>query len=112
MFFHKTAWQMASNIRAGQYCHRRSKAGVRNCFLRARRAIKMLEFGDLGFSRTTGFFAGTMHMPATFCFLAIATEFFGSLELILDFTRNRRVQRRDRYGGCHCDRCITTTGFS
>jgi hypothetical protein len=53
-------------------------------------------FGGLGFSRTAGFFAGTMHMPATFFFLAIAAEFFGSLGLILGLlTRNRRVRRSD-----------------
>jgi len=40
-------------------------------------------FGGHGYSGTMGFFTGTMHIPAVFAFLAIATEFAGSLALIL-----------------------------
>ena len=39
-------------------------------------------FGGYGFAGTMGFFTGTMHIPATFAFLAIAAEFAGSLGLI------------------------------
>lgn len=40
-------------------------------------------FGGYGYSGTMGFFTGTMHIPAVFAFLAIATEFAGSIALIL-----------------------------
>jgi putative oxidoreductase len=47
-------------------------------------AQKMLGwFGGYGFTGTMGFFAGTLHIPALFAFLAIAAEFFGGLGLIL-----------------------------
>ena len=46
-------------------------------------AQKMLGwFGGYGFTGTMGFFTGTLHIPATFAFLAIAAEFFGGLGLI------------------------------
>src|ERR1700730_8213078 len=49
-------------------------------------AQKMLGwFGGLGFSCTTGFFTGMLHIPAPLAFLAIAAEFFGGLGLILGF---------------------------
>ena len=49
-------------------------------------AQKMLGwFGGFGFSGTMGFFTGTMHIPAPLAFLAIASEFFGGLGLILGF---------------------------
>ena len=40
-------------------------------------------FGGYGFHGTMGFFTGTMHIPAFFAFLAIMTEFLGSIALIL-----------------------------
>jgi putative oxidoreductase len=47
-------------------------------------AQKMLGwFGGYGFSGTMGFFTHTMHIPATFAFLAIAAEFFGGLGLFI-----------------------------
>src|SRR5258707_622762 len=47
-------------------------------------AQKMLGwFGGFGFSGTMGFFTGTMHIPAPLAFLAIASEFFGGLGLIV-----------------------------
>ena len=46
-------------------------------------AQKMLGwFGGHGFSGTTGFFTGTMHIPAVFAFATIMAEFAGSLALI------------------------------
>ena len=49
-------------------------------------AQKMLGwFGGFGFSGTMGFFTSMMHIPAPLAFLAIATEFFGGLGLILGF---------------------------
>src|SRR6202045_3176669 len=49
-------------------------------------AQKMLGwFGGYGFSGTMGFFTGSMHIPAPLAFLAIASEFFGGLGLILGF---------------------------
>lgn len=39
-------------------------------------------FGGHGFSGTMSFFTGTLHIPAALAFLAIATEFAGSLGLI------------------------------
>lgn len=49
-------------------------------------AQKMLGwFGGYGFSGTTGFFTGMLHIPALFAFLAIAAEFFGGLGLIFGF---------------------------
>lgn len=45
-------------------------------------------FGGYGFSGTMNFFTGTMHIPAPLAFLAIITEFFGALALIVGlFTR-------------------------
>ena len=45
-------------------------------------------FGGYGFSGTMGFFTGTLHIPALFAFLAIATQFAGAIALILGlFTR-------------------------
>jgi putative oxidoreductase len=45
-------------------------------------------FGGYGFSGTMGFFTGTLHIPAPFAFLAIATQFAGAIALILGlFTR-------------------------
>lgn len=45
-------------------------------------------FGGYGFTGTMGFFTGTLGIPALFAFLAIATEFLGSLGLITGlFTR-------------------------
>src|SRR6266403_800474 len=47
-------------------------------------AQKMLGwFGGYGFTGTMGFFAGMLHIPAIFAFLAIAAEFFGGLGLIV-----------------------------
>jgi putative oxidoreductase len=40
-------------------------------------------FGGYGFSGTMNFFTGTMHIPAPLAFLAIITEFFGALALIV-----------------------------
>ena len=40
-------------------------------------------FGGYGFSGTMGFFTGTLHIPAPFAFLAIATQFAGAIALIL-----------------------------
>ena len=49
-------------------------------------AQKMLGwFGGPGFSGTMGFFSGSLHIPAPLAFLAIATEFFGGLGLVLGF---------------------------
>jgi putative oxidoreductase len=49
-------------------------------------AQKMLGwFGGYGFSGTMGFFTHQLHIPAPLAFLAIATEFFGGLGLILGF---------------------------
>ncbi|PYX81076.1 MAG: hypothetical protein DMG70_20925 [Acidobacteria bacterium] len=49
-------------------------------------AQKMLGwFGGYGFSGTMGFFTSVMHIPAVFAFLAISTEFFGGLGLIVGF---------------------------
>lgn len=49
-------------------------------------AQKMLGwFGGFGFSGTTGFFTGTMHLPWVIAFLVIVGEFFGSLGLIVGF---------------------------
>ena len=46
-------------------------------------AQKMLGwFGGNGFAGTMDFFTGVMGIPALFAFLAIVTEFFGSLFLI------------------------------
>jgi len=42
-------------------------------------------FGGLGFSRTMGFFTGTMHIPTVFAFLAIIAEFLGGVGLLLGF---------------------------
>jgi putative oxidoreductase len=42
-------------------------------------------FGGSGFSGTMGFFTGTMHIPASLAFLAIAVELFGGLVLTLGF---------------------------
>ena len=42
-------------------------------------------FGGYGFHGTMGFFTGTLGIPATFAFLAIVAEFFGSLGLIFGF---------------------------
>jgi putative oxidoreductase len=52
-------------------------------------AQKMLGwFGGYGFNGTMGFFAGVLHIPTVFAFLAIAAEFFGGLGLIFGlFTR-------------------------
>jgi len=49
-------------------------------------AQKMLGWlGGYGFAGTMGFFTGMMHIPAPLAFLAIATEFFGSIGLLLGF---------------------------
>jgi putative oxidoreductase len=42
-------------------------------------------FGGYGFSGTMGFFTSQLHIPAPLAFLAICTEFFGSLALIFGF---------------------------
>jgi putative oxidoreductase len=42
-------------------------------------------FGGLGFSGTMGFLTGSMHIPAPLAFLAMASQFFGGLGLILGF---------------------------
>jgi putative oxidoreductase len=45
-------------------------------------------FGGYGFSGTMGFFTGKLHIPAALAFLVIATQFGGSIALILGlFTR-------------------------
>ena len=49
-------------------------------------AQKMLGwFGGYGFSGTMGFFTHQLGIPAPLAFLAIATEFFGGLGLIVGF---------------------------
>ncbi len=49
-------------------------------------AQKMLGwFGGYGFSGTMGFFTHQMGIPAPLAFLAIVTEFFGGLGLIVGF---------------------------
>jgi putative oxidoreductase len=49
-------------------------------------AQKMLGwFGGYGFSGTMGYFTHQMGIPAPLAFLAIATEFFGGLGLIVGF---------------------------
>ena len=49
-------------------------------------AQKMLGwFGGYGYSGTMGFFTQQFHIPAPLAFLAIVTEFFGGLGLILGF---------------------------
>jgi putative oxidoreductase len=40
-------------------------------------------FGGFGFSGTMNAFTGTMHIPASFAFLAIMAEFLGGLGLIV-----------------------------
>ena len=42
-------------------------------------------FGGYGFTGTMGFFTGQMHIPALFAFLAIASEFAGSIGLVTGF---------------------------
>ena len=42
-------------------------------------------FGGYGFSATMHFFESQMHIPAQLAFLAIATEFFGGMTLIVGF---------------------------
>ncbi len=45
-------------------------------------------FGGYGYTGTMGYFTGTLGIPALFAFLAIASEFLGSLGLITGlFTR-------------------------
>lgn len=45
-------------------------------------------FGGYGFSASMGYFTQTMHIPAFLAFLAIVTEFFGPIALVLGlFTR-------------------------
>src|SRR5262252_6964925 len=47
-------------------------------------AQKMLGwFGGYGFTGTMNFFTQMMHIPAPFAFLAICTEFFGGLGLVV-----------------------------
>ena len=49
-------------------------------------AQKMLGwFGGYGFSGTMGFFTHQLRIPAALAFLAIVTEFFGGLGLIVGF---------------------------
>jgi putative oxidoreductase len=48
-------------------------------------------FGGYGFSGTMGFFTTQMHIPAPLAFLAICTEFLGSLRLIFGFLTRSAV---------------------